>query len=131
MLCETATREGKKCLSSELHGMSRMLGSVSTTIKIGDYHSPEIDKVDLLFGLDSDETRSNLHLVDGEALTFGGVKGAKTVDCEAPSPNIFVFGLLCRRLSLNQETAKDLIKKFGKRLEANIKSFEMGYNYET
>jgi Pyruvate/2-oxoacid:ferredoxin oxidoreductase gamma subunit len=130
MLCETATREGKRCLSSELHGMSRMLGSVSTTVKIGDYHSPEIDSVDLLVSLDPEETKNNMHLVQGEILTFGEVDGAKTVKCEAPSPNVFVLGILCRKLSLDPKTAKQLIKEFGKRLEDNIKSFEMGYSYE-
>ena len=130
MLCETATLSGKRCLSSETHRMSRMLGSVNTTVQIGDYHSPEVDEADLLVGLDPDETRNYLHLAKGEILTFGRVSGAKTLRCDLPSPNIFVLGVLCRTLSLPPETARQIIREFGRRVDDNIKSFDAGYVYE-
>ncbi len=110
--------------------MSRMLGSVNTTVKIGNYSSPEVDEVDLLVGLDPDETRNYLHLAKGEILTFGRVSGAKTLRCDPSSSNIFVLGVLCRTLSFLPETARQIIMEFGRRVGDNIKSFDAGYVYE-
>ena len=130
MLCKTATAAGRRCISSEFHGMSRMLGSVSTTVKIGDYFSPEADEIDLLVGLDPDETERNLHLVIGESFTFGTVKGARTIDSDPIFRNTFTLGFLCKKLSLPPDKAKALIREFGRKVGQNMESFDMGYAYE-
>ena len=130
MLCETAVRSGRRCLLSEFHGMSRMMGSVRATVKIGDYHSPEIDGVDLLIGLDPGETSKYLNLTTGRAVTLGETSGAKSLTCKSNFPNTFMLGVVCRILGLQPRVAKAVIKEFGKMVDENISSFEEGYNHE-
>jgi len=57
-----AGKKGYKFLGTENHGMSQRGGSVSSHIKIGDFHNPLIDlaQADLLIGLDRDEAILNL-----------------------------------------------------------------------
>ena len=57
-----------KFLGTENHGMSQRGGSVSSHIKIGDFHNPLIDysQVDLLIGLDKNETLVNLSYLKQE-----------------------------------------------------------------
>lgn len=130
MLCETAVRSGKQCLSSEFHGMSRMMGSVRATVKIGNYHSPEIDGVDLLIGLDPGETSKYISITTGRAVTLGETDGAESFTCKSDFPNTFMLGVVCRVLSLQPRVAKAVIRGFGKMVDENILSFEEGYGYE-
>ena len=57
-----AANKNLKFLGTENHGMSQRGGSVSSHIKIGDFHNPLIDlaQADLLIGLDKNEALINL-----------------------------------------------------------------------
>ncbi len=57
-----AANRNLKFLGTENHGMSQRGGSVSSHIKIGDFHNPLIDynQADLLIGLDKNEALVNL-----------------------------------------------------------------------
>ena len=59
---ELARRRGLAVLGSENHGMSQRGGSVTSHLRIGDFHSPLIAEgdADLLFALDSLEAHRNL-----------------------------------------------------------------------
>ena len=62
ILSEAAVRLGHPVIGSETHGMSQRGGSVTSHMKIGDYHGPLIRRGDaeLLFCFEKNEIFSNL-----------------------------------------------------------------------
>ncbi|MBU0754536.1 MAG: 2-oxoacid:acceptor oxidoreductase family protein [Planctomycetes bacterium] len=62
ILYEMARLSGKEVLGSETHGMSQRGGSVTSHIKIGDFHSPMVRKgtADLLLVAKAQELYANL-----------------------------------------------------------------------
>lgn len=65
VLYEVGRLLGCQVLGSETHGMSQRGGSVTSHIKIGDYHSPMVRSgtADILFALKAEEVYSNLHFL--------------------------------------------------------------------
>lgn len=65
VLYEVGRVLGCHVLGSETHGMSQRGGSVTSHIKIGDYHSPMVRSgtADMLFALKADEAYTNLHFL--------------------------------------------------------------------
>lgn len=61
-LYELARRSGRKVLGSETHGMSQRGGSVTSHVKIGDYHSPMVraGAADILIAVKAEEIYGNL-----------------------------------------------------------------------
>ena len=65
LLYEMAGIEGIKVLGGETHGMSQRGGSVTSHVKIGDYHSPMVREgtADFLFILKPEEACANLRFL--------------------------------------------------------------------
>ena len=62
---EMALKEGYPLIGSEDHGMSQRGGSVITYLKIGDFHSPLVQKgnADILLSLEKNEAYKTLHFL--------------------------------------------------------------------
>lgn len=83
---ELARRRGHAVLGSENHGMSQRGGSVTSHLRIGDFHSPLVAEgdADLLFALDTQEAHRNLPCLRAA----NGQRGAL---CLVSAPNAAAF----------------------------------------
>ncbi len=65
IIAESALKEGKNVIMSEVHGLSQRYGSVTAVVRIGNVYSPLIKKDfgDLLIGLEPIEALRNINIV--------------------------------------------------------------------
>ncbi|MFH1999011.1 MAG: 2-oxoacid:acceptor oxidoreductase family protein [Planctomycetota bacterium] len=77
-LYEMARRAGRKVMGSETHGMSQRGGSVTSHVKIGDFHSPMVraGAADLLIVVKAEEVYANLSfLKEGGCIVMNASSG--------------------------------------------------------
>ncbi len=72
VLSEMGSRVSHKVIASETHGMAMRGGSVTASVKIGDYESPLIPSgsADVLIGLDSLEARNHMYMLATEGISI-------------------------------------------------------------
>jgi indolepyruvate ferredoxin oxidoreductase beta subunit len=68
MIGETMIRMGRNVISSEAHGLARMLGAVSSMIRVGDHSSGSFEEVDLIISMEPLEALRHSHLLAGKGM---------------------------------------------------------------
>ncbi len=127
-----AANRNLKFLGTENHGMSQRGGSVSSHIKIGDFHNPLIDynQADLLIGLDKNETLINLPFlkkngsvvvnadifpdIKTEVFSIDANKLAERGVFDAKGLNVFMLGIALSNIKdfpFSLEEVKNAIKE--------------------
>ena len=137
------------CLGTENHGMSQRGGSVSCTIKLGDYTNPIIDaaQADLLIGLEKNEALRNVQFLkptgtltvnakedfpasDVNANVFQTDAFERALKKEFPiqALNVYMLGLViakCEDFPFSLEDVKQALRDFNPKVaEQNIQVLE-------
>ncbi|PLY06666.1 MAG: ferredoxin oxidoreductase [Arcobacter sp.] len=153
ILALCAGNKNVACLGTENHGMSQRGGSVSCTIKLGDYTNPIIDagQADLLIGLEKNEALRNLQFLksmgtlavnaeedfpinDVNAIVFhvDAFEKAKRKEIPIQGLNVYMLGLVlakCKDFPFTIEDVKQAIKDFNPKVaEQNIQVLEKAIN---
>ncbi|WP_457562827.1 2-oxoacid:acceptor oxidoreductase family protein [Caminibacter pacificus] len=139
-----ASKRGYKFLGTENHGMSQRGGSVSSHIKIGDFHNPLIDfsQADLLIGLDKDEALLNLPYLKKDGKVVVNAESFPKIDAEvfavdanalaekgifdAKGLNVFMIGITLAKIKdfpFSTQEVKEAIKEINPKFAA--KNFEI------
>lgn len=156
MIGETMIKLDKDVVSSEAHGLSRMLGSVSSMMRIGKHESGSFKEADVVIAMEPLEALRHNHLLsdDGLLITSSGevrIKGypedirekleslnsvvvdtkklCKEID-DRSRDNVVLCGVFCKKFGIPADTAEQVIKTF-KDADKNIAAFKAGFGYET
>lgn len=137
------------CLGTENHGMSQRGGSVSCTIKLGNYTNPVIDanQADLLIGLEKNEALRNVQFlkpsgtlaVNAEAdfpssdinstvFQVDAFDKARKKELPIQGLNVYMLGVVlskCEDFPFTQEDVKQALRDFNPKVaEQNIQVLE-------
>lgn len=141
------------CLGTENHGMSQRGGSVSCTIKLGNYANPVIDfnQADLLIGLEANEALRNVQYlkptatmmvnadekfpsssVNAEVVRVDAFTKAKNKEIPIQGLNVYMLGLVlakCSDFPFSIDEVKEGLKQFNPKVaEQNIQVLEKAIN---
>ena len=155
LLGETAIRMRKKAISAEMRGMSQMLGSVSSLLRIGNYSSADFSQADLVLSLEPLEALRYSYMLSDDGLiitsdnrvmmkgypenVFEKLKARKSmivntkglsgkIDKKARD-NVVLFGVFCKKFEVPKNVAERVLDGFKER-EKNISAFRAGFGYE-
>lgn len=126
ILSEAAVRLGHRVIGSETHGMSQRGGSVTSHMKVGDYHGPLIRRgdADLLFCFEKNEIFANLTF-----LKSGGIGYVDAPDLDFIPDNIRAL-LDARQIELRCMDASSLALKLNAPLVLNLILIGFASNHE-
>lgn len=144
-LAQIALLGGRPVISSETHGMAMRGGTVTASLKVGDYASPLIPagSADVLIGLDEAETRGFLPMLapGGVSVVNARTRGAFThaidatgmaLDAGLPGAvNMVMLGFALRVLGIPLGQARTAVGDIspGRSLEANLEAMGLGYGH--
>lgn len=155
MIGATAIKSGKEIISSEAHGLARMLGSVSSMIRIGNHSSGSFEEADLIISMEPLEALRQIHLLaeNGAIITsdhkvmidgypddvverLNSIRAA-VIDTKKLSEglgdrardNVVLYGVFCKKFGIPKDIAEEVIKSF-KDVDGNLTAFRAGFNHE-
>jgi indolepyruvate ferredoxin oxidoreductase beta subunit len=155
LLAETAISMKKKVISTEIRGMSQMLGSVSAMMRIGNHESVGFAHADVILSMEPLEALRYSHMLsdDGLAITsdnevmiqdypdniLDSLKAMRSIIVNTRSlsgkrdrhlrDNVILFGVFCKKFSIPREIAEKAIKVF-RDSEKNLAAFSSGFGHE-
>ena len=146
ILALCAGNKDVNCLGTENHGMSQRGGSVSCTVKLGNYSNPVIDanQADLLIGLEANEALRNVQFlkedgmmvvnadekfptddVNSDVYRIDAFIKAKNKELPIQGLNVYMLGLAlmrCPDFPFTVDEVKEALNQFNPKVaEQNIK----------
>ena len=141
------------CLGTENHGMSQRGGSVSCTIKLGNYTNPVIDanQADLLIGLERNEALRNVQFlkstgtlavnsesnfpasdINAEVVSIDAFEKARNKEFPIQGLNVYMLGIVlatCEHFPFNVDEVKEALTQFNPKIAVqNIEVLEKAIN---
>lgn len=143
-LAQWAAGTGREVITSETHGMAMRGGTVTASLKIGDFAGPLIPagSADVLIGLDEQEARSHLAMLRQGGVSivnaperghFDHVLNASGIARSLGTPgaaNMVMLGLTARVLGIEPSVAEGIVEAVSRPsdLEANRAALLAGLN---
>ncbi|MGC9323952.1 MAG: 2-oxoacid:acceptor oxidoreductase family protein [Desulfomonilia bacterium] len=142
-LSELASRSGQKVISSETHGMAMRGGTVTASLKIGDFESPLIPVgcADILIGLDETEASQYLSMLTEGGISIVNTPSAmgfdhtidatgKALELGAPgSVNMIMLGLTLKVMGYSLGEAHGIVSEISpeRALKTNLLCIDYGF----